>query len=168
MTKVSVKLKAKKIKLSRLAKVLHVTRPTLYRYVELYDTNQRSKLPKRAFEILQSIDRQPIEKTNLTNIPISGVSMDELLRKQPKAKETLIKLIQILREEEDASLIHDLILLLRSGKQQSILRLVKRLSHLVGKSMPSGKLEHEVEWLIDYITHKHTKNEVAERYFDLT
>jgi hypothetical protein len=37
----SVKLKEQNVKLARLANVLRITRPTLYRYIELFDQNKK-------------------------------------------------------------------------------------------------------------------------------
>ena len=162
----SVKLKEQKIKLARLASVLHITRPTLYRYLELFDQNQQHLIPKQARTVLTQIDSNAGTSAASPMLSIPGTTPQDLLRKVTKPKETLIKLIQTLDEDRDHSLIQDLLTLLRTGKQQSLLRLVKRLSFLVGKNMPSGKLEHEVEWLIDYITHKHSKDNVNETFFD--
>ncbi len=162
----SVKLKEQKIKLARLASVLHITRPTVYRYIELFDQNQKNLIPKHARHVLTQLHIKPNIHEPAVVLPIPGTIPQDLLRKVPKPKEVLFKLLQTLNEEKDLNLIQDLITLLRTGKQQSILRLVKRLSLLVGKNMPSGKLEHEVEWLIDYITHKHSKDNVHEKYFD--
>ena len=162
----SVKLKEQKIKLARLASVLHITRPTLYRYIELFDRNQKDLIPKHARHVLTQIHIKPNIHEPSVVLAIPGSNPQDLLRKVSKPKEVLFKLLQTLSEEKDLHLIQDLIVLLRSGKQQSILRLVKRLALLVGKNMPSGKLEHEVEWLIDYITHKHSKETVHQTYFD--
>lgn len=162
----SVKLKEQKIKVARLASVLHITRPTLYRYLELFDQNKKQLIPKQARMVLQQIEENSIRSVSSPILSIPGTTPQDLLRKVAKPKEALIKLIQSLDEEKDGSLIQDLLTLLRTGKQQSLLRLVKRLSFLVGKNMPSGKLEHEVEWLIDYITHKHSKDNVNETFFD--
>jgi len=162
----SVKLKEQKIKLARLASVLHITRPTLYRYLELFDQKQKHLIPKQARMVLQQIDENSIRNVSSPLLSIPGTTPQDLLRKVAKPKEALIKLIQSLNEEKDGSLIQDLLTVLRTGKQQSLLRLVKRLSFLVGKNMPSGKLENEVEWLIDYITHKHSKDRVNETYFE--
>jgi hypothetical protein len=162
----SVKLKDQKIKLARLANVLHITRPTLYRYIELFDQNQKILIPKRARMVLSQLDTNTSGRTSSPILPIPGTTPQDLYRKVAKPKQVLLKLIQSLDEDKDSLLIQDLLTLLRTGKQLSILRLVKRLSFLVGKNMPSGKLEHEVEWLIDYITHKHSKDSVNETYFD--
>jgi hypothetical protein len=162
----SVKLKEQKIKLARLANVLHITRPTLYRYIELFDQNQKLLIPKRARIVLSQLDTNTSGSTPNPILPIPGTTPQDLYRKVAKPKQVLLKLIQSLDEDKDSLLIQDLLTLLRTGKQLSILRLVKRLSFLVGKNMPSGKLEHEVEWLIDYITHKHSKDSVNETYFD--
>ncbi len=162
----SVKLKEQKIKLARLANVLHITRPTLYRYIELFDQNQKLLIPKRARIVLSQLNTNTIASTPIPILPIPGTTPEDLYRKVAKPKQVLLKLIQSLDEDKDSLLIQDLLTLLRTGKQLSILRLVKRLSFLVGKNMPSGKLEHEVEWLIDYITHKHSKDSVNETYFD--
>jgi len=162
----SVKLKEQKIKLARLASVLHITRPTLYRYIELFDQNQKLLIPKRARMVLSHLDNHSSQSKPTPILPIPGTTPQDLYRKVAKPKAVLLKLIQALEEDKDALLIEDLLTLLRTGKQQSLLRLVKRLSVLVGKNMPSGKLEHEVEWLIDYITHKHSKDSVNETYFD--
>ena len=162
----SVKLKEQKIKLARLASVLHITRPTLYRYIELFDQNQKLLIPKRARRVLSQLDNHSSNSKPTPILPIPGTTPQDLYRKVAKPKQVLLKLIQSLDEDKDSLLIQDLLTLLRTGKQLSILRLVKRLSFLVGKNMPSGKLEHEVEWLIDYITHKHSKDSVNETYFD--
>ncbi len=166
LKRLSVKIKEQKIKLARLASVLNITRPTLYRYLELFDQNQQHLIPKQARTVLTQIDTNASTSTTSPILSIPGTTPQDLLRKVAKPKETLIKLIQTLDEDRDRSLIQDLLTLLRTGKQQSLLRLVKRLSFLVGKNMPSGKLEHEVEWLIDYITHKHSKDNVNETFFD--
>jgi len=163
--RLSVKLKDKKIKLARLASVLNITRPTLYRYIELFDQNQKQLIPKQARVALTEIDTHTDRHAVVPVLSIPGTSPQDLLRKVSKPKESLIKLIQTLDEEKDLGLIQDLLTVLRTGKQHSILRLVKRLSVLVDKNMPSGKLEHEIEWLIDYITHKHSKETVNETYF---
>ena len=41
LKRLSVKIKEQKIKLARLASVLNITRPTLYRYIDLFDQNQK-------------------------------------------------------------------------------------------------------------------------------
>ena len=65
----------------------------------------------------------------------------------------------------DVSLMEDLMTTLTSGKSRSLLHLVKRLSGIANKQLTTGKLEIEVEWLLDYILHKYNKAQPNETFF---
>jgi hypothetical protein len=61
--------------------------------------------------------------------------------------------------------MEDLMTTLTSGKSRSLLHLVKRLSGIANKQLTTGKLEIEVEWLLDYILHKYNKTQPNETFF---
>jgi hypothetical protein len=161
----SVKLKEQNVKLARLAKVLRITRPTLYRYIELFDQNQKQLIPKQALLLLSQLHQKTSVLTKEDVLSIPGSTPSDLFRKKQNLKASLIKLIQQLDESSDEGLIEDLLMTLTSGKSRSLLRLVKRLSGITNKQLTTGKLENEVEWLLDYILHKYNKSEPNETLF---
>ena len=161
----SVKLKEQNVKLARLAKVLRITRPTLYRYLELFDQNKKELIPKQALLLLSQLNQKTtnLRKEDVLSIP--GSTPSDLFRKQPNLKAALIKVIQQLDDVSDLTLMEDLMTTLTSGKSRSLLHLVKRLSGIANKQLPTGKLEIEVEWLLDYILHKYNKSQPNETFF---
>ena len=161
----SVKLKEQNVKLARLAKVLRITRPTLYRYLELFDQNQKQLIPKQALLLLSQLHQKTSVLTKEDVLSIPGSTPSDLFRKKPNLKASLIKLIQELDESSDENLIEDLMTTLTSGKSRSLLHLVKRLSSITNKQLTTGKLETEVEWLLDYILHKYNKSQPNETFF---
>lgn len=161
----SVKLKEQNVKLARLAKVLRITRPTLYRYIELFDQNKKELIPKQALLLLSQLHQKTTILTKEDVLSIPGSTPNDLFRKQPNLKVALIKVIQQLDEVRDLSLMEDLMTTLTSGKSRSLLHLVKRLSGIASKQLTTGKLEIEVEWLLDYILHKYNKAQPNETFF---
>ena len=161
----SVKLKEQNVKLARLAKVLRITRPTLYRYIELFDQNKKELIPKQALLLLSQLHQKTTILTKEDVLSIPGSTPNDLFRKQPNLKVALIKVIQQLDEVRDLSLMEDLMTTLTSGKSRSLLHLVKRLSGIANKQLTTGKLEIEVEWLLDYILHKYNKAQPNETFF---
>jgi hypothetical protein len=161
----SVKLKEQNVKLARLAKVLRITRPTLYRYIELFDQNKKELIPKQALLLLSQLHQKTTILTKEDVLSIPGSTPGDLFRKQPNLKVALIKVIQQLDEVRDLSLMEDLMTTLTSGKSRSLLHLVKRLSGIASKQLTTGKLEIEVEWLLDYILHKYNKAQPNETFF---
>jgi hypothetical protein len=161
----SVKLKEQNVKLARLAKVLRITRPTLYRYLELFDQNKKELIPKQALLLLSQLHQKTTILTKEDVLSIPGSTPSDLLRKQPNLKAALIKVIQQLDDVSDLTLMEDLMTTLTSGKSRSLLHLVKRLSGIANKQLTTGKLEIEVEWLLDYILHKYNKSQPNETFF---
>jgi hypothetical protein len=161
----SVKLKEQNVKLARLAKVLRITRPTLYRYIELFDQNKKDLIPKQALLLLSQLHQKTTNLTKEDVLSIPGSTPSDLFRKQPNLKAALIKVIQQLDDVSDLTLMEDLMTTLTSGKSRSLLHLVKRLSGIANKQLTTGKLEIEVEWLLDYILHKYNKSQPNERFF---
>jgi hypothetical protein len=161
----SVKLKEQNVKLARLAKVLRITRPTLYRYIELFDQNKKDLIPKQALLLLSQLHQKTTSLTKEDVLSIPGSTPSDLFRKQPNLKAALIKVIQQLDDVSDLTLMEDLMTTLTSGKSRSLLHLVKRLSGIANKQLTTGKLEIEVEWLLDYILHKYNKSQPNERFF---
>ena len=161
----SVKLKEQNVKLARLANVLRITRPTLYRYIELFDQNKKELIPKQALLLLSQLHQKTTILTKEDVLSIPGSTPSDLFRKQPNLKAALIKVIQQLDDIRDVSLMEDLMTTLTSGKSRSLLHLVKRLSGIANKQLTTGKLEIEVEWLLDYILHKYSKAQPNETFF---
>ena len=161
----SVKLKEQNVKLARLAKVLRITRPTLYRYLELFDQNKKELIPKQALLLLSQLNQKTTNLTKEDVLSIPGSTPSDLFRKQPNLKAALIKVIQQLDDVSDLTLMEDLMTTLTSGKSRSLLHLVKRLSGIANKQLTTGKLEIEVEWLLDYILHKYNKAQPNEIFF---
>lgn len=161
----SVKLKEQNVKLARLANVLRITRPTLYRYLELFDQNKKDLIPKQALLLLTQLHQKTTTLTKEDVLSIPGSTPSDLFRKQPNLKAALIKVIQQLDDVRDVSLMEDLMTTLTSGKSRSLLHLVKRLSGIANKQLTTGKLEIEVEWLLDYILHKYNKAQPNETFF---
>jgi hypothetical protein len=161
----SVKLKEQNVKLARLAKVLRITRPTLYRYIELFDQNKKELIPKQALLLLSQLHQKTTILTKEDVLSIPGSTPSDLFRKQPNLKAALIKVIQQLDDIRDVSLMEDLMTTLTNGKSRSLLHLVKRLSGIANKQLTTGKLEIEVEWLLDYILHKYNKAQPNEIFF---
>jgi hypothetical protein len=161
----SVKLREQNVKLARLAKVLRITRPTLYRYLELFDQNKKELIPKQALLLLSQLNQKTTNLTKEDVLSIPGSTPSDLFRKQPNLKAALIKVIQQLDDVSDLTLIEDLMTTLTSGKSRSLLHLVKRLSGIANKQLTTGKLEIEVEWLLDYILHKYNKSQPNETFF---
>jgi hypothetical protein len=161
----SVKLKDQNVKLARLAKVLRITRPTLYRYIELFDQNKKELIPKQALLLLSQLHQKTTILTKEDVLSIPGSTPSDLFRKQPNLKAALIKVIQQLDDIRDVSLMEDLMTTLTNGKSRSLLHLVKRLSGIANKQLTTGKLEIEVEWLLDYILHKYNKAQPNEIFF---
>jgi hypothetical protein len=161
----SVKLKEQNVKLARLAKVLRITRPTLYRYLELFDQNKKELIPKQALLLLSQLHQKTTILTKEDVLSIPGSTPSDLFRKQPNLKAALIKVIQQLDDVSDLTLMEDLMTTLTSGKSRSLLHLVKRLSGIANKQLTTGKLEIEVEWLLDYILHKYNKSQPNETFF---
>ncbi len=161
----SVKLKEQNVKLARLAKVLRITRPTLYRYLELFDQNKKEFIPKQALLLLSQLHQKTTNLTKEDVLSIPGSTPSDLFRKQPNLKAALIKVIQQLDDVSDLTLMEDLMTTLTSGKSRSLLHLVKRLSGIANKQLTTGKLEIEVEWLLDYILHKYNKSQPNEIFF---
>jgi hypothetical protein len=161
----SVKLKEQNVKLARLAKVLRITRPTLYRYLELFDQNKKELIPKQALLLLSQLHQKTTNLTKEDVLSIPGSTPSDLFRKQPNLKAALIKVIQQLDDVSDLTLMEDLMTTLTSGKSRSLLHLVKRLSGIANKQLTTGKLEIEVEWLLDYILHKYNKSQPNETFF---
>ena len=161
----SVKLKEQTVKLARLAKVLRITRPTLYRYLELFDQNKKELIPKQALLLLSQLNQKTTNLTKEDVLSIPGSTPSDLFRKQPNLKAALIKVIQQLDDVRDLTLMEDLMTTLTSGKSRSLLHLVKRLSGIANKQLTTGKLEIEVEWLLDYILHKYNKSQPNETFF---
>lgn len=161
----SVKLKEQNVKLARLANVLRITRPTLYRYLELFDQNKKDLIPKQALLLLTQLHQKTTTLTKEDVLSIQGSTPSDLFRKQPNLKAALIKVIHQLDDVRDVSLMEDLMTTLTSGKSQSLLHLVKRLSGIANKQLTTGKLEIEVEWLLDYILHKYNKAQPNETFF---
>ena len=161
----SVKLKEQNVKLARLAKVLRITRPTLYRYIELFDQNKKELIPKQALLLLSQLHQKTTILTKEDVLSIPGSTPSDLFRKQPNLKAALIKVIQQLDDIRDVSLMEDLMTTLTNGKSRSLLHLVKRLSGIANKQLTTGKLEIEVEWLLDYILHKYNKAQPNETFF---
>lgn len=161
----SVKLKEQNVKLARLANVLRITRPTLYRYLELFDQNKKDLIPKQALLLLTQLHQKTTTLTKEDVLSIPGSTPSDLFRKQPNLKAALIKVIQQLDDVRDVSLMEDLMTTLTSGKSRSLLHLVKRLSGIANKQLTPGKLEIEVEWLLDYILHKYNKAQPNETFF---
>jgi hypothetical protein len=152
----SVKLKEQNVKLARLANVLRITRPTLYRYIELFDQNKKE---------LSQLHQKTTKLTKEDFLPIPGLTPDALFRKKPNLKASLMKVIQELDDTSDVVLMEDLMATLTSGKSRSLLHLVKRLSGIANKQLTTGKLAIEVEWLLDYILHKYNKAQPNETFF---
>jgi hypothetical protein len=161
----SVKLKEQNVKLARLANVLRITRPTLYRYIELFDQNKKELIPKQALLLLSQLHQKTTILTKEDVLSIPGSTPSDLFRKQPNLKAALIKVIQQLDDIRDVSLMEDLMTTLTNGKSRSLLHLVKRLSGIANKQLTTGKLEIEVEWLLDYILHKYNKAQPNEIFF---
>jgi hypothetical protein len=161
----SVKLKEQNVKLARLAKVLRITRPTLYRYLELFDQNKKELIPKQALLLMSQLHQKTTNLTKEDVLSIPGSTPSDLFRKQPNLKAALIKVIQQLDDVSDLTLMEDLMTTLTSGKSRSLLHLVKRLSGIANKQLTTGKLEIEVEWLLDYILHKYNKSQPNETFF---
>lgn len=161
----SVKLKEQNVKLARLANVLRITRPTLYRYLELFDQNKKDLIPKQALLLLTQLHQKTTTLTKEDVLSIPGSTPSDLFRKQPNLKAALIKVIHQLDDVRDVSLMEDLMTTLTSGKSRSLLHLVKRLSGIANKQLTTGKLEIEVEWLLDYILHKYNKAQPNETFF---
>ena len=161
----SVKLKEQNVKLARLANVLRITRPTLYRYIELFDQNKKELIPKHALLILSQLNQKTTKLTKKDFLPIPGLTPDALFRKKPNLKASLMKVIQELDDTSDVVLMEDLMATLTSGKSRSLLHLVKRLSGIANKQLTTGKLAIEVEWLLDYILHKYNKAQPNETFF---
>lgn len=161
----SVKLKEQNVKLARLANVLRITRPTLYRYLELFDQNKKDLIPKQALLLLTQLHQKTTTLTKEDVLSIPGSTPSDLFRKQPNLKAALIKVIHQLDDVRDVSLMEDLMATLTSGKSRSLLHLVKRLSGIANKTLTTGKLEIEVEWLLDYILHKYNKAQPNETFF---
>lgn len=161
----SVKLKEQNVKLARLANVLRITRPTLYRYLELFDQNKKDLIPKQALLLLTQLHQKTTTLTKEDVLSIPGSTPSDLFRKQPNLKAALIKVIHQLDDVRDVSLMEDLMTTLTSGKSRSLLHLVKRLSGIANKTLTTGKLEIEVEWLLDYILHKYNKAQPNETFF---
>ena len=161
----SVKLKEQNVKLARLANVLRITRPTLYRYLDLFDQNKKELIPKHALLILSQLNQKTTKLTKEDFLPIPGLTPDALFRKKPNLKASLMKVIQELDDTSDVVLMEDLMATLTSGKSRSLLHLVKRLSGIANKQLTTGKLAIEVEWLLDYILHKYNKAQPNETFF---
>jgi hypothetical protein len=161
----SVKLKEQNVKLARLANVLRITRPTLYRYLDLFDQNKKELIPKQALLILSQLHQKTTKLTKEDFLPIPGLTPDALFRKKPNLKASLMKVIQELDDTSDVVLMEDLMATLTSGKSRSLLHLVKRLSGIANKQLTTGKLAIEVEWLLDYILHKYNKAQPNETFF---
>ncbi len=165
LSSLSVKLKEQNVKLARLANVLRITRPTLYRYIELFDQHKKELIPKQALLLLSQLHQKTTILTKEDVLSIPGSTPSDLFRKQPNLKAALIKVIQQLDDIRDVSLMEDLMTTLTSGKSRSLLHLVKRLSGIANKQLTTGKLEIEVEWLLDYILHKYNKAQPNETFF---
>jgi hypothetical protein len=160
MSQLSVNLKTKKIKLSRLAQVLHVTRPTLYRYIDLFDQGKQSKIPQSALTMFNQLNQPNQKIAKGAILPVTGTPVTDLIQQPRLIKEHLIKLIRGMDESSDSANLVNLLDILRSTKTRSLLSLVSKLAAISGKNLPSGKLENEIEWLLDYILHKHEKTKV--------
>jgi hypothetical protein len=162
MSSLSVKLKNKKIKLSRLAKVLNVTRPTLYRYIDLFEQGNHSQIPQIALTMLNQLNRDDQAISKGAILPVTGTPVTDLIQQPRLIKEQIINLVRGFDEPKDSASLFHLLEILRSTKTRSLLALVSKLATISGKNLPSGKLENEIEWLLDYILHKHGKTNVDE------
>jgi hypothetical protein len=158
----SVKFQQQKIKLARLAKVLKITRPTLYRYLSLYDQKQTTLIPKSALQVLQLFDQMADGK--IVTLPPTLIHLQETLQPAPRVKASLIRSIQAFDETHHQHFLGDLLTTINSGKSRALLRLVKRLSTVVSKTLPASKIESEIDWFLDYLLHKYSKDEPNERY----
>jgi hypothetical protein len=164
MSSIYVKLKKERIQLSRLATVMNVTRPTLYRYLNLYDQGEHSLIPNPALKVLNRLNQDnAINPDSL--LPISHKSVSTLLRKPRLVKEQLIALIRNMDDSTHEALLIQLLEILKHTKSINLIALTSRLAMISGKNLPSGKLENEIEWLLDYILHKHEKQSVDKVYF---
>jgi len=67
------KLKASQVRLVELASYLDVSRPTLYRYLELYEQKEYNEIDKRCYDLFSFIDKT----RNLTR----PIMMDYLINK---------------------------------------------------------------------------------------
>lgn len=74
------------VRLSELATYLNVSRPTLYKYLELFENNEKDKIDKRTYDLLNYIDNsrgltKPILMDHLYNNYIVTVDDDNLILK---------------------------------------------------------------------------------------
>ena len=74
------------VRLSELSTYLNVSRPTLYKYLELFENNEKDKIDKRTYDLLNYIDNsrgltKPILMDHLYNNYIVTVDDDNLILK---------------------------------------------------------------------------------------
>jgi transcriptional regulator with XRE-family HTH domain len=158
------KLKLQRMSLSRLANLLGITRPTIYRYLKLFDQGEIAKLPMLVVRVFTTFDNRQAPFTQSLSLPELG-DIQQFIPPHDSLKTLLKKHLDRLDDEKDYEFLKDLFIILKDKKSQSMLRLVHKLSQLTGQHLPSGKLEHEIEWLLDYILYKHGKQNVKEIHF---
>ncbi|MFZ9704252.1 MAG: hypothetical protein ACO3BB_03200, partial [Bacilli bacterium] len=79
-----------------MAKSLKITRPTLYRYLALYDQKQTTLIPKSALQVLQLFDQ--IGDGKVVTLPPTLLHLRETLQPAPRIKASLIRSIQAFDE----------------------------------------------------------------------
>lgn len=93
------KIKATQMRLVELASYLNVSRPTLYRYLELYENKEYNEIDKKCFDLFSFIDNAKSLKRPLL--------MDYLINKVLPVESTGISDVEILSNVRKLSLSHN-------------------------------------------------------------
>lgn len=103
------KIKELDIRIMDLAKYMEMSRPTIYKYIEMYETGHRNEIESKVLSVFEYIDNnENIGKTNVIKFILENISKIEenisekekkkiqirnLLKHQNKTKEDFIYLI---------------------------------------------------------------------------
>ena len=74
-SKISVKesLRMHDIKIMELSKMLDVSRPTLYKMIELYDSNELEKIPVHIISLFKYLQNPYINKNNILSYIVTNI-----------------------------------------------------------------------------------------------
>ncbi len=97
------KLKDIDFKITELSEYLQITRPTLYKFIEDYDSGNKGAINKKVLKLFDYIDSNPLagKKTVLTYILTHLVIEEELGEKEEASKFSKIK--KYILENPDSS-----------------------------------------------------------------
>jgi transcriptional regulator with XRE-family HTH domain len=155
-TPIKKTFKQQGITISQLAKLLKVSRPTVYAYMNRYDSNDLKSLPKRVKTLFSSFE-SPLLNEHL--LPLDGdvTSTNKTYKSAYELKRKLIKKIEKLPTSQ-IELLDSIRFLVDHKHTIDIVTLISKINRLISKHSPSRLIESEVNTFVDYLIHKHDED----------